>query len=204
MDLLDNPKAETGVLLKRVVVPTVAVLCVSRNSVYKSLENVVCYDAECDVRTFAGGMPIVAHPPCRSWSAFCAHQAKPFPGEKALGPVCVSWLQECGGVLEHPAHSKLFDACQLPMPGETRDGMWTIEVLQSLWGHEGTAKKTWLCFCGIERRQIRLPLTLRSPGGDKRLWQTMPRKLRSATCQAMAEWLVDVARCSRHNAKLTP
>ena len=122
----------------------IAALCVSRVSIYKTLEGVDCFDIDRDVRTFAGGMPIVAHPPCRSWSAYCAHQAKPLPGEKELGLWCVDKLRECGGVLEHPAHSRLFDAAGMPKPGEPeRGGLWSLAVDQSWWG-DTRKKKTWI------------------------------------------------------------
>lgn len=183
----------------------VAVLCVQRRTQYRDLPGVECYDIDRDVRTFAGGMPVVAHPPCRSWSAFTAHQAKPLPGEKDLGPLCVSWLRKCGGVLEHPAHSRLFAHCGLPLPGQAFDGLWSIEVLQSWWsGHEGTQKRTWLCFSGIAPAAVHFPLTLRGQGGDKKLWQYMPRSLRSETCREMAEWLVGNARLSSANGRGEP
>lgn len=186
--------------LQRVVGPTVAALCVAAKSVYRSLQNVECYDLRRDVRTFAGGMPVVAHPPCRSWSAYCAHQSKPLPGEKELGPLCVEWLRKCGGVLEHPAHSRLFDATGLPKPGETKDGLWTVEVLQAWWGDSRT-KKTWLCFSGIGKATVQFPIRLHDPSGDRRRWQLLNSTSRSATVPAMAEWLVDVARRSRPNKR---
>lgn len=46
---------------------TVAALCVAPNSGYKAMPGVECYDQARDVRNFAGGMPVVAHPPCRAW-----------------------------------------------------------------------------------------------------------------------------------------
>lgn len=49
--------------------PIVAVLCCSSKSAYNEMTNVECYDRARDVRTFPGGKPVVAHPPCRSWSA---------------------------------------------------------------------------------------------------------------------------------------
>lgn len=52
---------------------TVAALCVAPNSLYKRLPGVEAYDHARDVRSFAGGMPVVAHPPCRAWSAYTAH-----------------------------------------------------------------------------------------------------------------------------------
>lgn len=109
----------------------VAVLCAAPNSIYKQIDGVVVYDAERDARTFSGGMPVVAHPPCRAWSAFCGHQAKPEPGEKELGPWCVEQVRNSGGVLEHPAHSRLWQACDLPRPGErSRGGLWSMWIEQ--------------------------------------------------------------------------
>ena len=128
---------------------TVAALCVHPRSVYKKLPGVECWDIRRDVRTFAGQFPIVAHPPCRTWSAFCKHQAKAPVGEKELGLLCAGWLRKCGGVLEHPAFSGLFEAAGLPLPGNSAGGLWTCEVWQVWWGTE-TIKRTWLCFSGTQ------------------------------------------------------
>lgn len=178
----------------------VAVLCVAPKSIYRSLHGVECYDRNNDVRTFAGGMPVVAHPPCRTWSAYCAHQAKPLPGEKDLGPLCVEWLKKCGGVLEHPAHSRLFRHCGLPLPGWTsRSDLWSAEVLQAWWGDTRT-KTTWLCFCGISPLDVQWPLRLHDPRGDRRRWQVMSTTQRSATNPNFAKWLVETARATGNGA----
>jgi hypothetical protein len=167
------------------------------------MPGVDCYDIKRDVRTFAGGMPVVGHPPCRSWSAYCAHQAKPMPGEKDLGPLVVEWLRKCGGILEHPAHSRLFDHCGLPKPGqEARRELWSAEVSQSWWGDTRT-KTTWLCFFGISPLDVHWPLRLHSATGDRRRWQVMSKHQRSATHPAMAEWLVATARMSSGNAAVS-
>jgi hypothetical protein len=178
-------------------VRTVAVLCVARRSVYHGMPDVECYDIGRDVRTFEGGMPVVAHPPCRSWSAFCAHQAKPLPGEQELGPLCVEWLRKCGGILEQPAYSRLFAHCGLPTPGSPRNpNLWTAAVLQC-WFGDSRPKNTWLCFFGITPRDVQWPFTLDpEPEGGRRTWQLMNTVQRSATPRAMAEWLVDIARKS--------
>lgn len=173
--------------------PLVAVLCVAPKSIYHTLAGVEVYDPRRDVRTFAGGMPVVAHPPCRSWSAYCAHQAKPLPGEKELGPLCVEWLRKCGGVLEHPAHSRLFAHCGLPKPGESRGGLWTVEVWQAWWGYP-MRKQTWLCFSGVDVRAVQFPFALHAAGNDRRCEQMMSKQQRSATHPALAQWLVDAAR----------
>lgn len=174
----------------------VAVLCCSAKSVYHRMSGVEAYDMARDARTFAGGMPVVAHPPCRSWSAYCAHQAKPLPGEKDLGPICVEWLRKCGGVLEHPAHSRLWDACGLPKPGQRHGDVWAAEVLQAWWGDSRT-KKTWLCFFGVDPRAVSFPIRPHDPRGDRRRWQVMSKSQRSATPEAMAEWLVATARMAK-------
>lgn len=114
----------------RTVVRPVAALCVAPNSGYKNMDAVECYDMARDVRTFTGGMPVVAHPPCRTWSAYTAHQAKAPPGEKELGLLCAEWLRREGGVLEHPAHSRLFEAARLPMPGQRLGDLYTMLVFQ--------------------------------------------------------------------------
>ena len=180
----------------------VAVLCCANKSPYHGMPGVECYDKRRDVRTFDGGMKIVAHPPCRAWSAYCKHQAKPEHGEKELGPLCVEWLRKCGGVLEHPAHSRLFDECNLPKPGWTvgwnhgEMPIWSTEVLQGWWG-DTRSKTTWLCFFGLTFQDVRVPFRFVDPAGDRRRWQLMSKQQRSATHPAMAEWLVQHARLAK-------
>jgi hypothetical protein len=174
----------------------VAVLCAARNSIYKRLEGVEVYDIERDVRTFDGGKPVVAHPPCRAWSAYCAHQAKPAEGEKDLGPLCVDWVKQCGGILEHPAHSRLWDHCGLPKPGSKASNteLWSMEVNQSWWG-DTRIKKTWLLIAGVSARDFpEVPFRLHESRGDRRRWQVMSKHQRAATVPAFAEWLVNAAR----------
>jgi hypothetical protein len=180
------------------VLRPVAALCVAPNSVYKSLPAVECYDVARDVRTFAGAMPVVAHPPCRTWSAYTAHQAKAPPGEKELGLFCAEWLRREGGVLEHPAHSRLFKAARLPMPGERLGDLYTMLVWQAWWGYP-MRKATWLCFSGVDVRELTLPYRShdsRSGEGDRRRQQAMSKHQRAATVPAFADWLVTAARAA--------
>ena len=171
----------------------VAVLCAARNSVYHQMEDVDVYDLDRDARTFPGGLPVVAHPPCRAWSAYCAHQAKPEPGEKELGIWCCEQLRQHGGVLEQPAHSRLFAAAKLPIPGLRTGHLWSLAVRQSWWGHP-VHKATWLCFSRINQSDVEVPLRLRDTRGDRRGWQVMSKNQRSATCPEFADWLVNIAR----------
>lgn len=173
----------------------VAILCAARTSVYHELDNLEVYDQERDARTFAGGLPVVAHPPCRAWSATCRQLAKPEPGEIELGLFCCEKLKECGGVLEQPAHSHLFDAGQLPKPLEkvSENGLFTLAVFQAWWGYP-MKKSTWLCFSGIDPRAVELPLRLHNRGKDWRKQQLMSKRQRSETTREFAEWLIDIAR----------
>jgi hypothetical protein len=182
----------------------VAVLCCKSTSEYKQMPNVECYDEDRDVRTFAGGMPVVAHPPCRSWSAFCRHQAKPEPGEKELGPLCANWIRKCGGVLEHPAHSHLWSAADLPRPGTIRGSLWSVEVWQCWWGYPLGIKRTWLCFAGIKPADVHYPFLLRAQGGDKRAWSVGSTSWRDRTTREFAEWLVATARQSHVDERNPP
>jgi hypothetical protein len=174
----------------------VAALCVAPNSIYKTLPGVEAYDMKRDVRTFQGGMPVVAHPPCRVWSAYTSHQAKPEPGEAELGLLCADWLRKEGGVLEHPAHSRLFAAASLPAPGKRDADLFTIPVHQAWWGYP-MRKATWLCFSRVDPKVLELPYVehdSRAGVGDRRRQQVMSKHQRAATYVSLANWLVAAAR----------
>lgn len=178
---------------------SVAVLCAATNSIYHTLPGVDVYDVKRDARTFPGGVPVIAHPPCRSWSAYCAHQAKPAEGERELGLWCVEQLRECGGILEQPAHSRLFRAAGIPKPDEgERGGLWSMLVWQAWWGYP-MKKATWLAFSGVDPAAVLVPYRPHDCNGDRRRQQVMSKNQRAATCPAMARWLVGVARLATPN-----
>lgn len=174
---------------------TVAALCVAPKSVYHQLPGVECYDINRDCRTFPGGMPVVTHAPCRPWSAYTSHQAKYSQEEKELAPWCVDQLRENGGVFEHPAHSRIFRYCNLPVPNKVAgtDHLWSMEVWQCWWGYP-MRKATWLVFCGVDRKAVKLPFSLHPHGVDRRREQLMSHQQRAKTTRAFAEWLVSIAR----------
>lgn len=188
------PTAQTPTHEQAVVhAPTVSVLCASRGSVYKRLEGVDVYDINRDCYTFDQSTPVVAHPPCRAWSAYCRHQAKPREGEKDIAPWCVDQLRQCGGVLEHPAHSTLWDHLSLPKPGDRRrHGLWSYALNQSWFGDTRT-KKTWLLLSGVDDVP-EIPFRLHDSAGDRRRWQVMSKNQRAATHIDFARWLVATAR----------
>lgn len=185
-----------------------AVLFARRDSVYKTLAADV-WDADRDALKWPGGAPIVAHPPCRAWGSLW-YFAKPRPGEKELALWSVDKIREFGGVLEHPAASKLWAEKPLPEPGE-RDqfGGFTLPVLQWWFGHRA-AKATRLYICGCEPWDVpEIPFRIGepefvvSPSSGKRKgmpgWKPQIRTPeREATPPAFAKWLLELARrCAR-------
>ena len=198
MKATTHPEPPAGSLQE--VVRPIAVLCAQTNSHYNGMEGVEVFGKERDARTFAGGMPVIAHPPCRAWSAFCRHQAKPEPGEKELGLWCVEQVRRWGGILEQPAHSHLWQAGNLPKPGWTHTAdSWSLEVWQVWWGFF-QQKRTWLYLQNISPLDVKLPFKLHARGYDKRAWQLSNPTARSKTTPAFARWLVETARMVGPNA----
>ncbi|MBK1614989.1 hypothetical protein CKO44_16085 [Rubrivivax gelatinosus] len=171
------------------------------------------WDAKRDALGFQGGMPVIAHPPCRAWGSL-RHFAKPRPGERELALWAVDQARRWGGVLEHPAASTLWPAAGLPEPGRyDTSGGWTLPIHQHWWGHRAE-KATRLYIVGVAPRDIPvIPMRLgeashviamdKSPrrGQIGRLRKGMPgwrpevsKPEREHTPPALAEWLVELAR----------
>ena len=184
----------------------VAVLFARADSIYYTLPGTDVWDAQRDARTWPGGAPVVAHPPCRSWGVFSMF-AKPRADEKALAPWAIMKVRANGGVLEHPAGSKLWPEMGLPEPGQRDEfGGWTLPIHQHWWGHRAE-KKTRLYIVGCEPRDIPdIPMVLgeathvigdvgRASNGTKR--PEVSKAEREHTPPELAEWLVELARRCR-------
>lgn len=169
----------------------ISVLCCSTNSVYKTL-GLDCYDAKRCARNFTGYGPVIAHPPCRGYSAFMRHWAKPSPGEKDLALFCAERVACNGGVLEHPAHSRFFTRVCGIRAGETRGPFQCVELHQSWFGYP-TTKRTWLL---IPRNWIvpDFPFALLAYGKEKQLFENMSHRERSRTTPQFAMWLIDLVK----------
>ncbi len=196
---------------------TVAVLFARADSNYKAMPGCDVFDIERDARTFAGGVPIVAHPPCRAWGRLRTF-ARPRPDEKALAIFAVSQVRAFGGVLEHPKGSTLWPAAGLPAPGQRDEfGGWTLPIFQSWWGHRAE-KATLLYIVGCEPADLpAMPMLLgdathvvsgsgrrrdggRLRQGDRGWRPEITKHEREHTPPALAAWLVEVARrCRRPN-----
>jgi len=190
-----------------------AALFARRDSIYKTMPELDVYDIERDARSFRGGLPVIAHPPCRAWGRL-RWNAKPLPGEKELALFAVEQVRKYGGVLEHPEASALWDAAGLPRPDPeriTRDeyGGWTLAIAQLWFGHRAE-KRTWLYIVGIEPADIPdFPLFLgeathviaapcrrangyRPKKGDPEWRPEVTDAEREHTPARLAEWLVDL------------
>lgn len=146
---------------------TIAALYVDLRGPYPGRPGVVSYGLpERDAKAYDGPHPVVAHPPCGPWGRLrhlCTKQ------DPTCGPRAVEQVRRWGGVLEHPAHSRLWDECGLPKPnrmyesdrgvlgvprfafGDSDDdafGGCTYYVEQVDWGH-CARKATWLYVVGL-------------------------------------------------------
>lgn len=180
----------------------VAVLFACADSIYKALPVCEVYDKKRNALRYEGGLPVVAHPPCRAWASL-RHCAKPEPGEKELAYFALAQVRKNGGVLEHPHRTTFWQAAGLPDVGEVdQHGGYTIVVDQNWWGHRAQ-KRTRLYICGVEPRDLpRMPLTLGHATHTVGLWSgrdkarcrpSIGKKEFEATPHDFAIWLVTVA-----------
>lgn len=172
----------------------VAVLFALQTSIYKRIRCCDVYDIDRNALTFPGGLPVVAHPPCRSWSRL-SHLAKPAPGEKELAPWAVEQVRRNGGVLEHPWRSKLWNWCAMPLPGQGRDrfGGWTIQVHQAWWGHKAL-KATLLYIVGVDGSMLpAFPVDRLTGPSSEGAFNRLSERQRHATPEPFARYLVGIA-----------
>ena len=139
--------------------PTVAALYVEPKGCYVGVPGVDPWDEARDARTYAGPHPVVAHPPCQRWGRFW-HGSTRKPHQYKLGDdggcfeKALQAVLRWGGVLEHPAHSRAWDAFGLVKPTtgagwQWVDGAsyWVCYVEQGHYGHH-SRKPTWLLAAG--------------------------------------------------------
>lgn len=143
----------------------IAALYVETNGVYYGLPDVDPWDEERDARLYAGPWPVVAHPPCARWSRLAGFTEARFGYRRGDDGGCfeaaLRSVREFGGVIEHPAFSRAFDAYGLPEP-VLREG-WTHSLLDggaSCYVEQGryglpVKKATWLYAYGCELPELR-------------------------------------------------
>lgn len=157
-----------------------------------------CWDEARDAKLYRGPGPVVAHPPCGPWGRLnflCKYQ------DPGCGPAAVTAVRTVGGVLEHPANSKLWPACGMPKPGEPCDawGGFTLAVSQVSWGHRAV-KPTWIYCVGVSPELAAMSIrtggvaTARTTNGPR--GAQLPRfsnKTARSTPPAFARWLIFLA-----------
>lgn len=133
----------------------IAALYIDPRGPYPKILGVDCWDEIRNADYYPGADPIVAHPPCTHWGRQ-RHNAQ--KNDAHCAPRAVTLVRRFGGVLEHPAYSKLWRYCGLPLPDEPCDaaGGYTIEVNQVEWGHVAR-KPTWLYLVRVPREAIEPP-----------------------------------------------
>ena len=162
---------------------TVAALYVEPKGCYVGVPGVDPWDEARNARTYAGPHPVVAHPPCQRWGRFW-HGSTRKPHQYELGDdggcfvSALDAVMRWGGVLEHPAHSKAWDAFALCKP-KCGEGWkqaiyrlecipyWLCHVEQGHYGHP-SRKPTWLLACTPSK-----PQELNWTKGDQRLPEWM-------------------------------
>lgn len=200
----------------------VAVLCAQRNGVYSRIfgsisqlsqgdsqdqltwaSSHVGIDVYCksrDAFSYKGGVPVVAHPPCRLWGKLKGvASVSDVDGEKEreLGRFCVQQVIENGGVLEHPAGSKLFEDQGLPLGGYANEKGFTLELPQRLFGHP-MVKNSWFFFAGLSYDQI-IPVRPLIHNKKLKTIEQLSAYQRESTPLQLAEWLLVHASLSSVN-----
>lgn len=188
----------------------VAALFVAAGGSYFGLDSVDPWDVTRDARGYAGPYPVVAHPPCQLWVNFAALNFKRYGGEHnrpgndgGCFAAALASVRVYGGVLEHPAGSKAWDAFGLMKP--TGPGWrfhtgtyeeWTCEVWQSAYGHKAR-KRTWLYYVGDNtppELDWSRPAGIAQIGWFDRIKPTLSKKEASATPPAFRDALISIAR----------
>jgi|HubBroStandDraft_2_1064218.scaffolds.fasta_scaffold58744_2 hypothetical protein len=173
----------------------VAALYVHRDSIYKTMPGVECWDEDRDSYTYDHVMPVVAHPPCRLWGKL-SHMSTADPIERLTGLHAIGVMMRCGGVIEHPASSRIWHWVKECDDGKT--WLTTIRLFDFAFPCE---KPTTLAIRGCEPADwpdmpLRLEMiTHRIGNGRSGLIELSGKShARSQTPQLMAEWMVNVAR----------
>jgi hypothetical protein len=181
-----------------------AVLFARKNSIYKQFPELDVFDIKRDARTWQGGLPVIAHPPCRAWGKL-RHMANPRHDEKQLAILSVDLVRKFGGVLEHPSTSTLWPEKGLPSPGNIDQfGGFTLPISQNWFGHKAQ-KNTFLYIVGVSPSDIPpMPFelgtgthTIGKPRLSRRAANCKPevtKAEREHTPIDLALWLVDLAK----------
>ncbi len=164
----------------------IAALFVDNNGVY-NIDGVDVWGSERDAKQYKGDYPVVAHPPCQLWGKMAKINYIRWGGEHnkpgndgGCFELALRFVNQWGGVLEHPASSYAWPEYGLTKPvksGWIPSGAgWVCEVWQSAYGHKAN-KKTWLYYKGVRKP---FPMNWNTPKGFYQIgFQDQRGKLRN-------------------------
>jgi hypothetical protein len=205
---------------------TVAALFVEKGGCYFGLSGVDPWDSSRDARKYVGPHSVVAHPPCQLWTSFAFVNFKRWGGEHnrpgndgGCFATALHQVRMFGGVLEHPAFSRAWQAHGLQKPvgsgwADCGGDEWVCEVWQSAYGHKAR-KRTWLFYKGRRPAELKWDrpagthqIGFHDQRGRDRNKPTVSKKAASATPPQFRDALLDLARnCyaqSNNNDPLLP
>lgn len=161
------------------------VLFTQKGSIYQTL-NCNCYDIKKDARTYPGGIAI-HHPPCGPWGNY-SKKSMHTQSEKDLAIWSINKVRLFGGVVEHPASSKIWSEMSIG-PGYDKYGGFILSIDQYWFGHQ-SKKPTYLYIVGLKHSEIpdypiQLPYHYRS-------LEDLSKKQRASTPVALANYLIQL------------
>lgn len=172
---------------------------VADNSYYRLLPDLDLFDLRRNALSTKSNAPAIYHPPCRSWGRL-RQFAKTPAGEHWLAVWSVLRMWRYGGVLEHPAGSKLWSFMNLARPGQSYDlhGGFSVSLNQSWFGYPAK-KNTWLYIVGCEISDLpEMPLSFNaitktvSGSKNRNVLKELSHSERSRTTLLFNEYLISV------------
>ncbi len=92
-----------------------ALYTLPESSPYLAIDGVDCWPLRRGAQHYRGPDPVIAHPPCGPWSRAVARRTLL---SRDQNPCCAVWavlqVRRHGGILEHPAGSRLWEKMALP------------------------------------------------------------------------------------------
>lgn len=193
----------------------IAALFVQEDGCYVGLHGVDPWPESRDARLYNGPWPVVAHPPCQRWGALAAVNFTRWGGEHnrpgndgGCFQSALTSVRRWGGVLEHPAKSRAFEAYGLQKPKgygwlKINTDEWVCEVWQSAYGHRAN-KATWLFYKGSvppfdlkwQRPRGSHQVGFYDKRGKGRNKPTLSKKEANATPVEFRDVLINIARFS--------
>lgn len=174
----------------------IAALYVATGGCYFNLDGVDPWDERRDARLYEGPWPVVAHPPCSTWSCLAPINEKryghPVGEDGGCFAAALKSVRKWGGVLEHPALSRAWAAFGIGAPARwgwqrQLDGSWICEVSQAAYGHRA-------------RKMTRLYYVGHNPPPPLKWERPEP----TAVVSNLSEGYTDLPRLGKVEAKATP